>query len=136
MSVSAARAFAPGLTPTELARIAGTGWGTTIHHLAVLEKHGLVTSILERRKRRFYAAGSVPASERTRIGMLRDERIRTIYEYVQRQPGTIQREIANAVGLRRPAIIRHLRQMEAVGLLSRTPGGRTRHYFARAQPTT
>lgn len=127
-----ALAEAPGLTITELAKIAQTGWGTIIHHLGVLEHHGLVTSIVERRRRRFFAAGSVPASERTRIGMLRDDRIRQIYDHVQQEPGTIQRDIAQALGIRRSALNRSLRIMEAVGLVTRTPGTGRVHYFARA----
>lgn len=122
----------PGLTPTELSKAANVGWGTTIHHLSVLEHHGLVTSIIDRRRRRFYPAGSVSAGDRARIGMLRDERIRRIYEYVAKDPGTIQRDIAKALTLHRTALIRDLKRMEAVGLVTRTPGAGRVHYFARA----
>ena len=64
---------APGMTIQELTTEAGVGWGTTVYHLARLEKEKLVVSRKFGSNRRYFANGTVAPQNAQAISILRND---------------------------------------------------------------
>lgn len=119
----------PGIHASDLGRRLDAGWGTVVYHLGVLEKNRLVSSLVDGRHKRFFPAGIIDFSRRGQIGVLRNDRTRSIYQMIAEEPGLIQGAIANRVGISVPATIWHLKRLEEVGLVGRDREGRKMHYY-------
>lgn len=122
----------PGVDATELKRRAQVAWGTVVYHLTVLERHKLVSSLLDGGHRRFFPVGEVDWSRRGQIGLLRNERARALYEAIAQEPGVIQEALAHRMGMSSPGVLWHLSRLEEAGLVGRVKEGRKVHYYANA----
>lgn len=114
----------PGITPPELQASVGLGWTTTVYHLGVLERTGILRSIIDGRHKRFFAVGLVDARDIPKLAVLRNERTRQIHALLSTRPGITQREIALAIDIAPPSVAWHLRRLENAGLLARERRGR------------
>ena len=120
----------PGLSLSEVGQRAGIAWGTTVHHLRRLEAHGMVVSVRELGHRRFFAANTPAAAQRSAMSAVMHPTARRIAEFVAQRPGTDQAGICQALGLNNPAASKHLGQFETRGLVLSQRTGRRRHYHA------
>jgi predicted transcriptional regulator len=119
----------PAITPTELKKATGVGWGTIVHHLAVMEREGLIASRIEGRHRRFFLADEVPPRERASLAVLANQRTQEIYTDLLDNPGLATPELAQRVGLSSPGALWHLKRLEGSGLVSRRRDGRYVRYY-------
>jgi len=121
----------PGLCASELARLAGVAWGTTIYHLDVLEQTRMATSIREGRHRRYFENGAVLTTSKETISLLRNPVTSSVAERVRGSPGLTQKDLASATGLSPQALHWHLARLVGAGLVRKERQGRVvRHYAA------
>lgn len=116
-------ASSDGLTTQEIRQGLGVGWGTVVHHLAVLERSG--------RAVRSHTAGRVYW---TRPGGALRPRPRgtaaAVLAAVRSQPGAGPSDVARALGVRHSTVIYHARRLARSGALRIEEQGHRRRYFA------
>lgn len=121
----------PGIHASELGRRLEAGWGTIVYHLGVLERNGLVSSLVDGRHRRFFPVGALDWSDRALWAALRNPQARAIFDLVAAEPGIILRDVGRRVGLSSPGALWHLQRLAAVGLVEAIRQGRKVRYYAR-----
>jgi len=118
----------PGLSLSEVRARTGIAWGTAVHHLRRLEQHGKIVSVTQLAHRRFFAANSVAAGQRTAVAVVAHPTARRIAHLVNGQPGLDQTAICEALGINNPAASKHLRHFASEGLVITHRDGRRRLY--------
>ena len=103
----------PGIHFNEILRRAKLGNGTAAHHLAMLEREGIITSLSDGYLKRFYPAGMKLLDLPIRLKKVE----RLILETVRESEGLGQREIAKILEISEATVNRHARQLAAAGLL-------------------
>ncbi len=119
----------PGITAPEMHKQVEGGWTTVVYHLRVLEREKFVSSTVDGRYRRFFERDSVEPSRRGRLGVLRNERTRSILDRIRRDPGVAHGRLAKDAGVSMPAVYWHIDRLETVGLVGRDKVGRTVRYY-------
>lgn len=122
----------PGLTTQEIRRVLEAGWGSTVHHLAVMERAGVLSALQWGPNRDWYVTGRMGEAERLSHSAMRRPKLRRVYEEVLRRPGQHQSELARTLGLHHATVVFHLRRLERAGLVTPQPAGNTVRYFPRA----
>lgn len=112
-------ATTPGAHFSKIRDDLGLGTGETQHHLRHLLDAGTVESRRDGDYRRFFTAGRFSAFEQRALGYLRRPTPRGMLIELLRSPGASGRELAEAVGVSRPTISTHARDLDAAGLLDR-----------------
>lgn len=121
----------PGLGLNELARAAGLPTGSAVHHLGILERHGLVWHTRHGCRQRYFT-GTKPAPEvaaalARRAGL--DAAMATVLVHIQANPGSCQRDILDAFPLRPRSSTQHaLNRLAREGFVHRRLAGRYVHY--------
>lgn len=118
----------PGLSLQDVRDRAGIAWGTTVHHLARLERHGLVVSVRHGNHRRYFPSNTVSSRQRRELAALSHPTAHRIAEQVSANPGSDQKGICQALDLRNPAASKHLTRFERLGLVQSEIVGRSRLY--------
>lgn len=120
----------PGIPLTELAGRVGIAWGTLVHHVTRLERHGVVVSARGGAGRLLFPANTESSRLRSAWAAASHPTARRIAEYVRAHPGTDQQAMCVALGLRNPAASKHLTRFERVGLVASRAEARHRSYVA------
>jgi hypothetical protein len=103
----------PGIHFNEILRRAKLGNGTAAHHLAMLEREGIISSLSDGYLKRFY-----PADMKLMDLPLRLKKVeRLILETVRESEGLSQREIARILEISESTVNRHARRLAEAGLL-------------------
>ncbi|HEX2066425.1 MAG TPA: hypothetical protein VHI93_06385 [Candidatus Thermoplasmatota archaeon] len=118
----------PGLSLEEVRARAGIAWGTAVHHLRRLENTGLLVSVAQSARRRYFAANTPASRNRTQVAALAHPTTRRVADLVRQRPGVDQTGLCEALGLRNPAASKHLGQLAAQGLVLAQRLGRRCHY--------
>lgn len=121
----------PGLSLQDVRDRSGIAWGTTVHHLARLERAGYLVSVRHGNHRRFFPANTPVSRSRRELSVLAHPTAHRVAAHVLAEPGTDQKSLCAALGLNNPAASKHLSRMERLGLVSVETVGRSRLY----QPT-
>lgn len=108
---------APGMTIQELTTEAGVGWGTTVYHLARLEKEKLVVSRKFGSNRRYFANGTVAPQNAQAISILRNDVSLRIASFVRDNPGAAQKDVCENLGISPPVASKYLRRMQEASLV-------------------
>jgi DNA-binding transcriptional ArsR family regulator len=124
----------PGVSITDLSKKVDAGWGTIVYHLGVLEKNKMVSTVLDGRHRRVFPVGLVDFSSQGQLALLKNERVRALYELIHDEPGAFQDQLAKRIGISAPATSWHLKRLEDAGLVGRVKDGRRVHYYANDKP--
>lgn len=122
----------PGLSLEEVRSRAGIAWGTAVHHLRRLEDTGLLVSIVQNARRRYFAANTPASSHRAHVAALSHPTARRVADFVRQRPGVDQSGLCAALGLRNPTASKHLQQLATHGLVLAERDGRRCRYH----PTT
>lgn len=124
----------PGISPSELQRQTGAGWGTIVHHLSIMEKNGLVTSAIDGRHRRYFPpmAGGEPAARRQAV--LGNDNTQRVLSLVTAEPGIPTSAIANELGMSTAGAMWHLGRLTEAGFVDRRKEGRSVRYFPDQAP--
>ena len=99
------------------------GTGETQHHLRELEREGVVESHKDGDYRRYFLAGRFDDREQVALGRLRRETPRRLVVGLLRDPDSGASDLADRVGVSRPAVSNHAAALEETGLLTREAGG-------------
>ncbi|MEA3143489.1 MAG: hypothetical protein QOG31_813, partial [Thermoplasmata archaeon] len=118
----------PGLSLEEVRARAGIAWGTAVHHLRRLEDTGLLVSVTQSARRRYFAANTPASRSRGQVAALAHPTARKVADLVRQRPGVDQSGLCEALGLRNPAASKHLSQLAAQGLVLPQRLGRRCHY--------
>lgn len=118
----------PGLSLEEVRSRAGIAWGTAVHHLRRLEDTGLLVSIVQNARRRYFAANTLASKHRAQLAALTHPTARRLAGLVRERPGLDQTGLCQELGLRNPAASKHLQQLAAHGLLLTQRDGRRVRY--------
>ena len=113
---------ANGLTTQEIRRLLGIGWGTTVHHLAVLERHGWAVRSHSRR-RVYWSLPGRPVAPREHGTAAR------LLEAIRHEPGLGPVQLGHALGIRHSTAIYHVRRLEREGKVVVESDGRRRRYY-------
>jgi DNA-binding transcriptional ArsR family regulator len=119
----------PGQTTQALRRGCGIGWGTAVHHLATLQRHGLVVRAVSGR-RAYWLLPGADARAAQRAAALAAPRARELAAQVAQAPGLSQRELAQRMGLAHSTVHYHARRLVDAGVLEVRRGRRVRYYPA------
>jgi predicted transcriptional regulator len=118
----------PGVSLEDVRSRAGIAHGTAIHHLRRLEDTGLLVSVSQSARRRYFPANTLTSSRRGQLAALSHPTARLVADLVRRRPGVDQTGLCEALGLRNPAASKHLRQLALHGLVQTQRLGRRCHY--------
>lgn len=118
----------PGIHAHEVASRLSLGWGTTVYHLKLLEKNSLVVSRHEGRYKRFFVTGDQRLQHQGAVALLRNPTSRSIAGVVAAQPGLIQKQVCEALGLSPSLASWHLQRLEAAGVVRAERVGRSVRY--------
>jgi len=108
----------PGMTLQSLQAELGVAWGTTVHHVHVLQRHARLVSVRQGPRRLLYIASTPEGRARADLAILRPVTAHGIALAVHRQPGMQQVEICRLVGVRGPSASKHLSRLAAAGLVT------------------
>jgi predicted transcriptional regulator len=108
----------PGITIQELRRRTGVAWGTAVHHLLRLERHGLAVSHRSGGSRRYFPANTRESRSRKAISAIAHPTTNRIARLVAERPGIDQKGICGELGIRNPAASKHLRRLAREGLVA------------------
>lgn len=121
----------PGLSASDLARLANVSWGTTIYHLEVLEQTRMVSSLRKGRYRRYFENGAALATSKDAVAILRNPVTARVVDMLRARPGVTQKELAGATGMSPQALHWHLARLVETGLVRKEREGRVvRHFIA------
>lgn len=124
----------PGLSLSELSAKAALSWGNTVHHLSVLKRAGLVTSLRHGRYRRWFACGALEQERRGQVAALRNATSARVARLILAQPGMSQKQLADALAMTPQAAHWHLVRLSQAGLVERVREGREVRHYVRAAP--
>lgn len=111
----------PGSTLSELRRATGLGWGTIYHHLARLQRAGLVTLEKQGRLRRAFPRGKGEVPPHHHHGRTRR---RVAAAILASGPVTVE-DLVAATGLSRRVVYHHAKRLIEAGLVERSRLDRT-----------
>lgn len=112
----------PGTSLRDAQQALDLGWGSAIHHLATLERHGFLASRRSGRHRRFWVLAEKPLDEIRREALLAEPTPRRILEMLTLEPNLSQAELARRLGLARSTVHHHVTRLDAAGLVPKASG--------------
>ena len=107
----------PGASLTQLRRSTGLGWGTLYHHLARLQRAGLVTLEKHGRLRRAFLRGGGEV-EVAPVGGHHGRTRRRVAATIARGPTTVE-ALVRETGLSRRVVYHHAKRLIDAGLVER-----------------
>lgn len=117
----------PGCNLQELRQTLGLAWGTTVYHMARLEKSGLVAVRHIAGQRTHWPLGGAPPPATL------PPTSRALASLVQARPGLDQGELARLVGVGAATACKQLARLESAGWVLAQRDGRSRRYVGTAR---
>jgi len=120
----------PGIRISELAKIAGIGWGATVYHITVLEKGNYIaSSVGSRSAGLFENNGRYTREERKVKSLLSIGKSSLVLDYVRTNPGSSSGAISGALGLSNPITSWYTQKLCEYGLIRKARNGKSvAHY--------
>lgn len=119
----------PGVSASDLARLANVSWGTTIYHLDVLEQTRMVTSMRNGRYRRYFENGAALTASKETVAVLQNPVTAGVVDALRRAPGVTQKELASATSMTPQALHWHLARLVVAGVVRKEREGRVVRHF-------
>jgi len=119
----------PGVSASDLSRLANVSWGTTIYHLDVLEQTRMVSSIRNGRYRRYFENGAQLTATKEAVSILQNPVSAQVVETLRARPGVTQKELAGATNMTPQALHWHLARLVGAGLVRKEREGRVVRHF-------
>ncbi len=111
----------PGASIAEVRAALRIGNGTTLHHLRMLEREGVVSSLRDGRLRRFYPKEELSPYDQVRTLSLTQS---LLLAHVRDHPGIAQKELSATLGASAQVVSYHVQQLQRAGLLEVDREGR------------
>ena len=118
----------PGLHEREISRVLTIPLSTLDYHLFYLKKRNLIIGKSDGRYTRFYVAGEIGIKDKNVLSVLRQKVTRSIIMFLLLHPGSNHREISEYIHLAASTTSFHLNKLVDLGIITRTPEGRTSKY--------
>lgn len=118
----------PGILLSDLRKLLGCSAGTIQHHLMLMERHGLVASERDGKRRRIYL-GSIPAADRRKFTAVQSGRTEQLVRTILERPGIVQRELTEGLVISRKVLRGYMDRLTDLGLVDEVSTGRSRTYF-------
>ncbi len=120
----------PGIRISELAKIAGIGWGATVYHIMVLEKGDYIaSSIGSRSAGLFENNGRYTNEERKAKALLSVGKSSLVFDYIRANPGSSSGAISGALGMSSPITSWYTQKLCEYGLIRKARNGKSvAHY--------
>ncbi|HEV8359854.1 MAG TPA: hypothetical protein VGR28_05285 [Candidatus Thermoplasmatota archaeon] len=106
----------------------GLSWGTTVYHLDVLRRAGLVVAERHGRHLHHFATGDPAARHWEAVAVMRHPTARAIAELVQASPGVHQKVICTQLAITPSLASWHLGRLRAAGAVDGERAGRHVRY--------
>lgn len=120
----------PGIRLQDLCDETGLSRTAVTHHLRLLEQQHVIVSRRMGRSRHYYEnGGRYERDQKDAYALLQNDRSREIADYIRTHPGTIQKQLCEALGVRASIAHWHVKRLEEANLVDATRQGRTVHYF-------
>lgn len=114
----------PGIHILRAAHVLGMNWNTCYHHVRRMAAEGtIVVAKVRGRLCLFDRRGGAVAPAIANV-LLRDPRTASVVRLLMATPGMNQQAMAEALGIAPSAVHRHLRRLQAAGLVQRVRDGR------------
>lgn len=113
----------PGLSTQEIRKTLAIGWGTTIHHLSVLERQGWLVRAHSGRRVFWTVPGKAVAPRQ--FGTAAE-----LLQAIKQNPGVGPSQLASLLGIRHSTAIYHAHRLQHRGLVRVESEGRRRKYYA------
>lgn len=124
----------PAITTQEIRHALGLPWGTIVHHVLILERHGLLVAEQWGRNRDWFLAAEWTPRARLERSALKRDAARVLFERIQKSPGVGQQELARDLGVHHSTVHFHIQRLEKAHLIEcKRAGARTR-YFPTVRP--
>lgn len=125
----------PGIATGEIALRLHAGEGATRHHLDVLRRMGILTSLVAGGSVRWFVAGALERSRMAREAVLAGEGAEArALRLIERAPGVHAAQLARELGVSRPAVHLTLRRLGQKGLVREEDQGARRALFPAVEP--
>lgn len=119
----------PGISASDLAKLANVSWGTTTYHLEVLEQNRMVSSLRKGRHRRYFENGADLATSKDVVALLQNPVTASIAQQICNVPGATQKDLARATGMTPQALHWHIVRLCGAGIVRKERAGRfVKHY--------
>lgn len=120
----------PGITIKEVTEVCDIGWGTAVYHLKRLEDEKLLVSQRHRQYRRYFKnGGGIVNGEKTAFAELKHETSQSLAKAVIENPGSIQKELCEEVGISAPLAHKYLDRLADAELVRKEKEWRSVRYF-------
>jgi predicted transcriptional regulator len=120
----------PGVTIKEVTEICGVGWGTAVYHLKRLEDEALVVSQRNRQFRRYFKnGGGIVNGQKTAYAELKNETGQALARAIMENPGSVQQDLCQEVGVSAPVAHKYLARLEKADLVRKEKEWRYVRYF-------
>ena len=115
----------PGIHISEIARVTGAGWGTTIHHLRKLRASNMVCiRDVNHQKCYFVNGGVFSPQEMVALSELKNDKAMRLALYVRDHPGVAVTELAAATSISPSLVSFHANKLVKAGLLEKRRDGK------------
>lgn len=118
----------PGVHFREIKRELDLPTGALEYHLHFLEDHGLLTSRMEGRYKRFYVTGEMEPRDKEVLGLLRQEMPRRVLTYLMLHPCSTHKRILRSFDVAPSTLSFHLKKLVEADLVMGVPVGRQTEY--------
>lgn len=112
----------PGIHYQAIIERTGRGKGSIAHHLSVLVRGGLLSSVSGPGHRSFFIKGRIDVAVMRGLAVVKSDTGAAVLHAVARRPGANKRSVARELGCSESAVRYHLRRFEDAGLVSADDG--------------
>ncbi|HUR61073.1 MAG TPA: winged helix-turn-helix transcriptional regulator [Candidatus Thermoplasmatota archaeon] len=120
----------PGISLQALGEATGLSRTAVLHHLRLLELQHLVVSKRLGRSRHYYEnGGRYGRDAKEAYAILQNQRSKEVADYIRLHPGTMQKELCEALAIQPSIAHWHVRRLQAAQLVDAIRHGRAVNYF-------
>ncbi|MDD5503002.1 MAG: winged helix-turn-helix transcriptional regulator [Candidatus Thermoplasmatota archaeon] len=116
----------PGINMSQLSQQLNIGWGTTVHHVKKLEEATKIHAENMNNERCFFENGGTFSKESmVKTAALKDGTAKSIFGFIEKNPGTSQKRICESLGVRPSLVSWHVTKLEQEGIINRNRNGKS-----------
>ena len=120
----------PGVSLQSLGEATGLSRTAVLHHLRLLEMQHLVVSKRMGRSRHYYEnGGRYGRDAKDAYAILQNQRSKEVADYIRTHPGTMQKQLCEALDIQPSIAHWHVRRLQAAQLVDAVHQGRAVNYF-------
>jgi DNA-binding transcriptional ArsR family regulator len=120
----------PGVSLQSLCEATGLSRTAVTHHLRLMELQHIIVSKRVGRSRHYYEnGGRFGREQKDAYAVLQNARSKQVADFVRANPGTIQKQLCDGLGIQASIAHWHVRRLRDAGLVEEVREGRTVRYL-------